>query len=55
MITEKEIETSFAEAVLVIIKNPAHETNVDTFCHEYHLDHPRNRIIVSLLINYSKC
>lgn len=38
MTTEKEIETSFAEAVLDIIKNPAHETNVDTFCHEYHLD-----------------
>lgn len=38
MTTEKEIENYFAEAFLSIIKNPAHETNVDTFCHEYHLD-----------------
>ena len=38
MTTEKEIEKCFAEAFLSIIKNPDHKTNVDTFCHEYHLD-----------------
>ena len=38
MITEKDIETEFAEIVLGIIKNPAHETNVEVFCKEYHVD-----------------
>jgi hypothetical protein len=38
MITEKDIEEWFAEIILGIIKNPVHETNVDTFCSEYHLD-----------------
>jgi len=38
MITEKDIEEWFAEIILGIIKNPVHETNVNTFCSEYHLD-----------------
>lgn len=52
MTTEKEIETMFAEAVLDIIKNPAHETNVDTFCREYHLD--RTKLTSKRLFSFSQ-
>ena len=38
MITETDIEAFFAKVVLGIIKNPAHKTNVDTFCSEYHIN-----------------
>ena len=42
MITETDIEAFFAKVVLGIIKNPAHKTNVDTFCSEYHIN--RNKL-----------
>ena len=42
MITESDIEAFFAETVLGIIKNPVHNTNVNTFCSEYHID--RNKL-----------
>ena len=42
MITESDIEALFAETVLGIIRNPDHNTNVNTFCSEYHID--RNKL-----------
>ena len=38
MITEADIEASFAEEILGMIKNPQYNTNVATFCQENHLD-----------------
>ena len=38
MITESDIEALFAETVLGIIRNPDHNTNVNRFCSEYHIN-----------------
>ena len=38
MTTEKDIEALFAELVLGVIKNPVNDTNIETFCREYHID-----------------
>ena len=42
MITESDIEALLAETVLGIIRNPDHNTNVNRFCSEYHID--RNKL-----------
>lgn len=52
MYTEKEVERKFSEAVLDIIKNPAHETNVITFCQEYHID--RNKLTSKRLFSLNQ-
>ena len=38
MKTEKDIEELLAEELLDMIKKPKYDTNVETFCKEYHLD-----------------
>ena len=38
MIKEQEIEELMAEVFLSIIRNPKYDTNVETFCSEYHID-----------------
>lgn len=64
MTTEKEIEALFAELVLGVIKNPVNNTNIETFCKEYHIDRTQitkrkvfsmsNRTLLRLMIGLAQ-